>query len=91
MASGPPHEGEEDLACAELMASLIHGPPCSKESIVATVRSSRAAAKHRPDDSDFPFEDVDCAVAIDLFDFGMKVDRHAGRAIARPFVPERVS
>jgi 2-phosphosulfolactate phosphatase len=91
VASGLPDEGEEDLACAELMASLIHGIPCSEESVVATVRSSRAAAKHRADDPDFPIDDVDCSVAIDVFDFGMKVDRHAGRAIARPFVPERVS
>ena len=91
VASGPPDEGEEDLACAELIASLIHGTPWSKESVVATVRSSRAAAKHRADDPDFPIDDVDCSVAIDVFDFEMRVDRHAGRAIARPFIPERVS
>jgi phosphosulfolactate phosphohydrolase-like enzyme len=89
VASGSPDEGEEDLACAELMASLIRGTACSKESVVAAVRNSRAAAKHHADDPDFPIDDVGCAVAIDVFDFGMKVDRHAGRAIARPFVQER--
>src|SRR6185295_6533333 len=31
VASGPPHEGEEDLACAEWMASLIQGTPCSRD------------------------------------------------------------
>lgn len=84
VASGSPDEGEEDVACAELLASLLQGRPFQKDAIVSAVRASRAAAKHRPDDSDFPSGDVDCAVAIDAFAFAMRVERCAGRAIARP-------
>ena len=82
VASGSPDEGEEDLACAELLGALLEGRPFQKDTVVGAVRASRAAAKHRPDDADFPAADVDCAVAIDAFAFAMKVDRRAGRAIA---------
>jgi 2-phosphosulfolactate phosphatase len=82
VASGSPDEGEEDLACAELLSSLLEGRPFQKDAVVGAVRASRAAAKHRPDDADFPAGDIDCAVAIDAFAFAMKVDRRAGRAIA---------
>jgi 2-phosphosulfolactate phosphatase len=83
VASGPPDEGEEDLACAELIASLLQGRPFRKDTIIGAVRTSRAAAKHRTDDADFPAGDIDCAVAIDAFAFAMKVERRAKRAIAR--------
>jgi len=83
VASGSPDEGEEDLACADWMASLFKRTPCRQQEIVRTVRDSRAAARHQPGDSDFPLEDVECAVAIDVFDFAMKVDRQNGAAVAR--------
>jgi phosphosulfolactate phosphohydrolase-like enzyme len=83
VASGRPHEGEEDLACAELMASSLRGVFLPHESVVAAVVGSRAAARHRSDDTDFPSEDVDCAVAIDTFDFAMKAERRRGRWVAR--------
>ena len=84
VASGPPHGGEEDLACAEWIGSLLQRTPCRLESVIATVTGSRAAVKHQHGDPDFPKEDIDCAVAIDAFDFAMKVDRRGNRAIARP-------
>jgi len=84
VASGPPDEGEEDLACAEWMASLLQGRPCRTGAIVDAVRTSRAAARHQQDDSDFPAGDIDCAVALDAFDFAMKVARQSGRDVARP-------
>ena len=87
VASGPPHEGEEDLACAEWIASRLQGTPGSRDSVVTTVRSSRAAAKHHSVDPDFPVEDIECAVAVDAFKFAMRIERHASRVIARPFVP----
>jgi 2-phosphosulfolactate phosphatase len=85
VASGPPDEGEEDLACAEWIAALLQGAPHSEEAVVAAVRGSRAAAKHQSDDRDLPVEDVDCAVAIDAFGFAMRTERQAGHVIARPF------
>lgn len=83
VASGPPHEGEEDMACAELLASLLQEHACSRDAVVGAVRTSRAAARHHSDDPDFPVDDVECAVAIDAFDFAMKVENQAGRRVAK--------
>ena len=89
VASGPPHEGEEDIACAEWIAALLQGADHSRDAVVAAVAGSRAAARHRPDEPDFPIEDISCAIAVDAFEFAMKAERHGGRLIARPFYPER--
>ena len=86
VASGAPHEGEEDLACAELMVASLQGVAHSRESVVAGVLGSRAAAKHRSGDSDFPPEDINCAIAIDAFDFAIKAEKQRDRWIARPYV-----
>ena len=91
VASGAPQEGEEDVACAELMASWLQRVSHPEDSVVAAVVGSRAGAKHRSGDSDFPLEDVDCAIAIDAFDFAMKAEWLGGRWIARPYFPERIS
>ncbi|HVZ23458.1 MAG TPA: 2-phosphosulfolactate phosphatase [Vicinamibacterales bacterium] len=75
VVSGAPREGEEDRACAELMAAWLRGTSHSRESVVDIVRASRAAARHVPGDSDFPPADLDCATAIDAFDFAMKAEQ----------------
>ena len=87
VASGAPHEGEEDVACAELMAGSLRGVAHSRESVIAAVVGSRAAARHQPGDLDFPPEDIECAVTIDAFDFAMKAERESDRWIARPYFP----
>ena len=87
VASGAPNEGEEDLACAELLASLLEGRPCRWENVIAAVKGSRTAARHRLGDPDFPMEDVDCATSIDAFEFAMSVERQDGRTIAKPVIP----
>ena len=84
VVSGAPAEGEEDLACAELLAAWLQAAPHSRDSVVAAVRTSRAAARHQVGDRDFPLEDIDCAVAIDEFDFAMKAERRGDRWTARP-------
>jgi 2-phosphosulfolactate phosphatase len=83
VVSGSPKEGEEDRACAELMAALLRGVDPSRDAVVAAVMNSRAAARHRLGEDDFPFEDLDCACAIDAFDFAMKAEKVDGRWIAR--------
>ena len=83
VASAAPNEGEEDIACAEWLAATLQGVSHSREAVIAAVVGSRAAARHRSDDADFPIGDVECAVAIDAFGFAMKVERQAGRLIAR--------
>jgi 2-phosphosulfolactate phosphatase len=84
VVSGAPAEGEEDLPCAELMAAWRQAKPYSRDSVVAAVRTSRAASRHRAGDRDFPPEDIDCAVAIDAFDFAMKAECRGNRWTARP-------
>jgi 2-phosphosulfolactate phosphatase len=86
VVSGAPHEGEEDLACAELMAAALEGVDHSHADVVEAVMNSRAAARHRAsDDHDFPLADLECAVSIDAFPFAMKVELEGGRKIARPY------
>jgi 2-phosphosulfolactate phosphatase len=84
VVSGAPAEGEEDLACAELMAAWLQASSHPVETVIAAVRTSRAAARHRAGDRDFPLEDIECAVAIDAFDFAMKAESRGGRSVARP-------
>jgi 2-phosphosulfolactate phosphatase len=87
VASGAPNEGEEDVACAELMAASLRRAAHSRELVVAAVVGSRAAAKHQAGDVDFPPEDIDCAVAFDAFDFAMKAEWESDRWIARRYFP----
>jgi 2-phosphosulfolactate phosphatase len=75
VVSGAPDEGEEDRACAELMAAWLRHETRSLDPVIDAVRSSRAAARHQAGDPDFPREDIDCATAIDAFDFAMKAER----------------
>jgi 2-phosphosulfolactate phosphatase len=85
IASGSPLEGEEDIACAELIVSLLQRRPVDRNAVIGVVKASRAAAKHRAGDSDFPVDDVECAAAVDAFGFAMKVEWQGGRAVARPY------
>jgi 2-phosphosulfolactate phosphatase len=85
VASGAPGEGEEDLACAEFIAALLEGRPHAHDAVRATVEASRAAARHKAGDADFPLDDVACASAIDAFDFAMKAEKDGGHWIARPY------
>ena len=84
VVSGAPDEGEEDLACAELMAARLQAASHPLDRVISAVRTSRAAARHRAGDRDFPLEDIECAVAIDAFDFAMKAERRGERWVARP-------
>jgi 2-phosphosulfolactate phosphatase len=86
IASGRPHEGEEDIACAELMAAWLRGLSHPTGSVIAAVVGSRAAARHDGRDADLPPEDVGCAAAIDTFDFAMKAERRNGRWVAKAYV-----
>lgn len=80
--SGYPEEGEEDRACSTLMEALLRGEPPAREEAARAVRASRAAAKHRAGDADRPIEDLDCATAVDQFDFAMKAEFREGRLVA---------
>ncbi len=81
MGAPPAEPGEDDDACAEYLAALLRGEPPPRERVIAAVRASAGARMHSPGDPDRPPGDIDCCVAIDAFDFAMRVE---GR-IARPW------
>ena len=85
VAMGAPDEPaeEEDLAAAEVVRAMLLGERPDFERAVATIRASRAAARHDGSDPHRPIEDVDRACQTDAFDFAMKVDRVGSRLVLR--------
>jgi 2-phosphosulfolactate phosphatase len=83
IVSGAPDEGEEDMACAIWIEALLKGETPDYERTQAMVFASRAALKHKPFDKDRPLQDLECATAIDVFDFAMQVERDGSRLVAR--------
>lgn len=81
--SGCPQEGEEDRAAARVLEAILQAQPVPRQEAIEGVRTSRAARLHQAGDPDRPLEDLDCATAIDRFDFAMKVERNEGRFVAR--------
>lgn len=68
--------GEEDVACADFISSLLLGTPLSLSEIRNRVLNSRAAAKFSSSGNrDFPDMDLKHALKIDRFPFAMKVAR----------------
>ena len=61
-----------------MIAALLGGEPPPLERVVAMVRESRAAARHRAGDADLPSADIDCCAMIDAFDFAMRAERRGG-------------
>lgn len=83
VASGYPHEGVEDLAAALLIQDYLLRKEPDLEEIRRMIWTSLAAERHRQGDPDMPEADIDAALAIDRFDFAMKVDLKNDRRIAR--------
>ena len=76
--------GEEDVACADYISSLLIGTPLSPADTRDRVLRSRAAVKFSsPKSPDFPREDLDHAVRIDEFPFAMKVGREDNLLVLR--------
>ena len=76
--------GEEDTACADYMAGLLHGRLPARGEIERRVRSSRHAQKFvGADHSVFPRADLEQALKIDCFDFAMEAQRRNGRLVLR--------
>jgi 2-phosphosulfolactate phosphatase len=77
--------GEEDIACADYIGSLLTGSALDVADIRHRVRESRAAAKFTATgNSDFPGADLERALQIDRFLFAMKVDRVDNQLVLRP-------
>jgi 2-phosphosulfolactate phosphatase len=77
--------GEEDVACADAIAALLHDAPLPAHEIRTRVRTSSAAAKFTDDtDSDFAAADLEYALRADCFEFAMKVEPAGEQMVLRP-------
>ena len=83
-----PEHGDEDLACAEYLESLLRGQQPDTASYVDRVYRSRDALLHLdPNLPAFPRSDLDHCTHIDAFDFVMLVSKENGRSVLRAFKP----
>jgi 2-phosphosulfolactate phosphatase len=77
---GPDGRGEEDLACAEYLEALLAGQHPDPEPYTKRVKECRTSRYifADPDKPQFPWEDIECCVDVDRFDFAMVVERRDG-------------
>lgn len=77
-------DGDEDIACADYIESLLRGEVVEEEKFVQRVRNSdfgqRFTAGTWPN---LPLADLDLAAQANIFDFAMLVQREDGRLIIR--------
>ena len=77
-------DGDEDIACADYIESLLRGEAVTPETFIQRVRNSdfgqRFTAGTWPN---LPLADLDLAAQADIFDFVMLVQREDGRLIIR--------
>jgi 2-phosphosulfolactate phosphatase len=79
-----PEHGDEDLACAEYLETLVCGERPDPTPFVERVIRSRDALMHLdPNLPAFPRSDLDYCTQIDAFDFAMLVTKENGRHMMR--------
>lgn len=66
--------GDEDAACAEAMEQMLLGNAVDWKSLTARVRRSRSGTHFDGTSADFPTEDLEMALKINLFNFAMIVE-----------------
>jgi 2-phosphosulfolactate phosphatase len=70
---------EEDLACADYLAALLHGEtPEPTPYLERSRRSETAQIFFNPAKLDFPAADMDCCLHLDRFDFALWIERRNG-------------
>ena len=83
-----PEHGDEDLACAEYLESILKGQKPDPAPYVDRVYRSRDALRHLdPNLPAFPRSDLDHCTHIDAFDFVMRVSKENGRPVLRAVKP----
>jgi 2-phosphosulfolactate phosphatase len=81
----PATRGDEDLACADYLRSLLEGAEADPAQAVRRVRQSpNGRIFSDPQRPEFPAADLDLCTAVDRFDFAMQVTRQDGLLILRP-------
>ncbi|MEX2486847.1 MAG: 2-phosphosulfolactate phosphatase [Nitriliruptoraceae bacterium] len=68
-------DGDEDLACAELIAAMLDGSDPDPAPFLARVATSDAGRAFAPDGPAWaPPEDLACAIEVDRFDFTVRAE-----------------
>ncbi len=86
VATGMPDgsDGDEDVACAELIRARLRGEPCDPREVVRRVVESPAGRRAQDPAVDWiSAADLRLATEIDRFDFAIVVERDAGDLVAR--------
>jgi 2-phosphosulfolactate phosphatase len=79
--------GDEDAACADYIAAQLRGESPDPEPYLERVRDSAAGRLFGdPAKTDFPSSDLEYCLAVDRFDFAMRVRRAGGRFILEPVI-----
>jgi 2-phosphosulfolactate phosphatase len=83
---GPDGLGEEDVACAEYLEALLRGTKPDTEAYVKRVRECRTSQRMfaNPSQPEFRWEDIECCVSVDRFDFSMIIERRNGLLVMKP-------
>jgi 2-phosphosulfolactate phosphatase len=83
---GPDGRGDEDAACAEYLEALLAGGRPDPEAYVKRVRECSTSQRlfADPGKPEFRWEDIECCVDVDRFDFAMVVERQNGLFVMKP-------
>lgn len=77
-------DGDEDIACADYIESLLCGEVVEEEKFVQRVRNSDFGQRFTVGTwPNLPLADLDLAAQANIFDFAMLVQREDGRLIIR--------
>ena len=78
-------DGDEDVACADYIESLLRGEPVAPEAFMQRVRRSDFGLRFSTGNwPNLPAADLDMATQVDVFDFAMPVHDEAGQLVLRP-------
>lgn len=77
---GPDGRGDEDAACAEYLEELLKGAQANPEPYLRRVKECRGSRYifADPNKPQFPWEDIECCMELDVCDFAMVVERQDG-------------
>lgn len=70
--------GDEDVACADVIETMLLGEEVNWETIKSRVRSSRSGSRYDGTHAAFPPSDLEAALQIDRFNYGMLVKKRQG-------------
>jgi 2-phosphosulfolactate phosphatase len=80
----PGEDGDEDIACAELIAANLRGKPVDLPALLERVRISTWGQNFTdPAHPEFPLADLELAVQVDRFAFAMPVQREGEHLVMR--------